>query len=569
MSITAEDIRRRIAESQQPRQITADDVRRRIAAAEQASQVGTQGMGAPSGDERTFAQRATAGAAAVAEPWARLVEGFSDLTGAPPETMGAVQRGREAIEQEAAGSEGRMAGNIVGDVATMMAPGSAAYRLTRAATAARPFVGRVAPITSESAALGSIEATKMPREGGTRLGQGAATAGANLLGGAGQALIRSVVTPRMYRRTPMVQEEMQALQGAGIEPNIPMSMGQPGRATEGAGPISKLARWMHRRPLAAIPPTQGIIQNQQERALGDWRQMILQKTVPKGVNRPVPPPDSLRPMEDSMEAIDNWYSAEYRQLLDPFQFNVTTPTAPVADALNKASAGIAGQSVKRKVDEKLGDLLAIRATNGQITGSDVSALKTSLRREAKLAQDGAEKQAYYDLIEAIDDGVETQLRQISPKIADDYERLRGPYRNFITVDDAVGRTQFGEFSPKDLESASQRKATSERINRRSAPLRREAQRAMAIYDVPKNTESNIFQLLALGGATYGGMQDPVTGTATAGAYLAAGLGMLPRGTRWMAGEMPYQQALSRLLRKPGIEELSRAARISGGQYLAE
>jgi hypothetical protein len=300
--------------------------------------------------------------------------------------------------------------------------------------------------------------------------------------------------------------------------------------------------------------------------------MMMQKAVPEGVQVPPTAPDSLRPIEDTMENIGDWYSAQYKEVLDPFQFDVMSPDAPLGKAISNVYENIAGKAPKREVSQKISDLISSKASGeGTISGGDVSALKTALRKEAKAAavRDGVVEGAYYDLINAVDEGVEAQLRTINPEIAKRYESLRGPYRKFITIDDAVGKSPLGEFTPEKLDQAGRSKATRERINLRKAPLRKEAQRAQAVYDVPSNTESNIFQLMALGGATYGGMQAPISGAATGGAWLASLGAMVPGGTRYMAGEFPKQQALSRLLRKPGMQELSRAARIGGGQYLAE
>jgi len=123
--------------------------------------------------------------------------------------------------------------------------------------------------------------------------------------------------------------------------------------------------------------------------------------------------------------------------------------------------------------------------------------------------------------------------------------------------------------PKGLFQAGQRKAKAEKSNLRKAPFRQESQRGMAVYDVPSNTESNVFQLLALGGATAGGATNPWTGALTGGAWGTSLAGLLPGGTRYMAGEFPHQQALGELLRMPAVQELSRAARIGGGQALAQ
>ena len=246
------------------------------------------------------------------------------------------------------------------------------------------------------------------------------------------------------------------------------------------------------------------------------------------------------------------------------------PDSPVGSRVNAAMQDIPGEGIQDAVTQKFGDLLQKYGRGGAVSGENISGLKTALRREAKLAQDGVAKAAYYDLLNAISEGVETQIKVTHPRLGERYAALKGPYRNFVTVDDAASRKKFGEFGPDDLFSAGQRKATADKISKRKAPYRAESQRAAEVYDIDPKKESNIFQLAALGGVTgltgVGGVMAPA---ATAAIWAPVLASMPRRGQKYMMGELPYQQALSELLRKEGLQELSRAARVGGGQYLAE
>lgn len=562
MSVTAEDIMQRM--SRATGGLTAAQIMERKAAADRALRVGTQSMGSPSGPERTFMERVQSGAAAVSEPWVRTLQGVEELMGADPETQADTAKALEFVQSQAKQSEGRTAGNVLGEVGMMALPAAKAYRGAQALTKGIPFLQRLAPITAESATVGGMEGLKTPEEGQTRLKQAMKAAAGNLVGGAVQGAVSRALRPQMFQRTPMAQREMAELREAGIKPDIPLALG-----SEAQGPTSNFVRWMQRQPLRAVPGFKKTLNRQVEQSLGDWREVMLRKALPEGADVPMPRTRTNEaPVDKTLEAIDDWYSQQYKEVLEPFRFDVVTPGSPVGSRINAALNDVPGEGVRDTIDQKLGDLLQKYGRAGAVSGENISALKTALRREAKLSQDGVAKQAYYDLLDAISEGVETQIKTTHPALGERYAALKGPYRNFITVDDAAGRVKFGEFTPDNLFSAGQRKATADKISRRKAPYREESQRAAEVYDIdPKERESNIFQLAALGGVTgFGGVAAPGLTAALWSPVLAS----MPRGgQKYLMGELPYQEALSKLLRKEGFQELSRAARIGGGQYLAE
>jgi len=241
---------------------------------------------------------------------------------------------------------------------------------------------------------------------------------------------------------------------------------------------------------------------------------------------------------------------------------------------------VPGVGSQKKVAKKIGELLQSEADlNGTLSGSGVSKLKKMLREEANVAARKRPTMAkgYRDALKALDAGVVTDLGAKNLEHAARYQALKEPYKHFVVLDDAIGSASKGEFQPKDLLRADKRHATKNRINLRDALYRREGQRAEDIYDLsPKTRDSNIFQIRALGNVAAGGgaglgasMLSPI-GALYTGAVTGTTAAALPRwGQKYLMNELPYQEALSKLLRKEGFQELSRAARIGGGQYLAE
>ena len=300
MSVTAEDIRRQMAQAQAPQGITANEIRRRMAA-DRAAQFGTQTGGAPDvSDERGWVDRLRSGAAAVTEPWVKTLQGVEELTGADPETQAQTAQALDLVQSEAAKTEGRTAGNVLGEAAQMMLPASAAYRGAQAVTKGVPFLQRVAPITAESATVGMVDALKRPEEGETRLGTALKSAAANLVGAGVQTGISRVARPQMFERTPLAQSEMQMLRESGIEPDIPLSYG-----TRAKGPVSNVVRWMQRQPLRATPGFKQALERQGEKAIGDWREVMLRKALPEGADVPMPRTRTGEaPVDETLDAMD-------------------------------------------------------------------------------------------------------------------------------------------------------------------------------------------------------------------------------------------------------------------------
>ena len=595
MSITAEQIRAQLAARRAAKKkLTAADIRSQLAA-RRAAQVGTESFGAPDpSDERTFLERLKQGGAAALESVLETGEGIQDLQEVPAplqpgmaRRQAALQSALGAVREQAApeGSPSRIAGNILGDVATMAVPASMGYRAGRALQGLpgvrSRFTRPLAPIAGETAAVAGTEALKVPEEGRTRAGVAAETAAYNLAGAGALRAAQKAINPRTFSYSPIAQEEVDELARAGIRQEIPISMA----GTETETIPGRIAKWMHRRPLASVPPTARPIREQQEQALENWQDYMVKQVVPE--NAKITPPSRRTgdnyPFQSTFKDIDDWYRKEYSEVLDPHKFD--TVDGPFFDDVSDAIAQIPGENARRAVSDKVDELVAdLMDSQGQLSGSNISRLKTSLRRAGnKLDIDPEIKEGYSMAVEGIDNSVTKQLAGIDPELAARYEALRAPYRRRVVLEDAVKLNEGGDFTPRSVLQASKSKATSERAKGRWArgesPLQREAQRAEQVYEFPTNTsDSNIFQAQALTGMLGVGAGTvapsmalgPVVGAPISAAMGApSAIGLSRAGARYLRGDTAMQRRLQRAADDPRMKELARLLRLTGTQYGTE
>ena len=579
MSATAEQIQAALALEGPP------ELSPQAKSIQAALRLGTQTGGSPSGDERTWGERFTQAGAAIAEPIMETVLGVQELRGDYPameQRRAATRRGLQRVREEAdeLPDSGRLAGRITGEVAQLAFPVARGAQIGRAIQRGLQRVrGRrmqaAVPLAGEATAVGTVESLKSPEATGqSRLESGLEGAAWQLAGGLPAAVAKKLALPGLFRRTDLAEDEARALREAGITPRIPISA----KGIEGTGPFSSIASWMHRRPLGSVPPTQDVIRAQQDLALSDWRDMIFTRSMPPNANIPLPGTrqGSLKPIRDTFKDIDKAFRNEYKEILDPYTFDVMGQGA-VGDAIETAISRVPGQVSQRQVLDKVSDLLQGYVDDaGRLTGPGVSKFKRSLRNAARLAEDGEVKRGFTEVIKAVDDAVEARIRTYNPAHADRYAEIRTPYANFTTIQEAAKGRELGDFMPKDLFKASERKLSQQKRSSARAsgegPLQWEGERAAQVYDFPgKSEESNIFQLGALLGGGAAALSPTLAG-GTIGAPLTAAmlaptaLGLSTRGTRYASNELGWQQALQRILEREGVQQTARAIRTAIGQW---
>ena len=462
-------------------------------------------------------------------------------------------------------------GSVAGNIALSAAPASGAYRLTRAATTARPFLNRVAPLTAESAAVGGVEAAKAPGEGESRLQRARQAALFNLGGGAAMAGLSRAVRPQMFRTKDLVAQEEAFLRGQGIEPELPLVL-----RAEGTGPTSNMLEYLHGEPMRSLPWLGPKLQQQTARALDDWREAILSTAVPQGARGQVPMPrnfeDAQAPIRETLGAIQRWYGRQYAEVLEPYAFNLQTPQ--FQQAIGQAVADIPSVSARKKVMKNvLKTFRDYQDQYGAVSGDNISGIKRALydRIRDKKAT-GDIKEGYFGVLRALDDAVTRRIAEVNPIHARRYSELAEPYRNLTVIEEAStrSRSELGEFQPKDLAAATVAKAKREaggpkRAARGAAPLQDEAERAVRLYDqAVRFREQRLFKFLAMGGSiagVAGGYAAP-----TAGIWAGLASTVPPGAQRYLMGTQPAQQWFGRLSRTRAAEEAARAARIGAGAY---
>lgn len=494
-----------------------------------------------------------------ATPFAEMVEGIAP---------GAVEP--ETLERmRAPGGLAKTVGRVGGEVASMAGPAATAYRAARLGTATRPFLQRVAPLTAESGAVGAVEATKAPTEDQGRLERAAKAALLNQGVGAGMGALSRTIAPRMFQQKELIPQEEAFLRSQGIEPRIPLVL-----RGEGTGPTSKTLGWLQGEPLRSMPLFGEALKRQTDEALTDWREAILRSTVPESARGSVRMPSQFAgeqaPIRKTLGSIQDWYSRQYGEVLDPYAFNLRSQEmwGPVREAI----VDIPVTGARKKVAKKIRELFEGRMDKyGAVTGSDISGIKRSIYDLIRKEKDGDRKRGYFAVLEALDQGVKDRLQSVNPQHAERYAQLAAPYRRLQVVQDAStrARAELGEFVPKDLASATVGKVKKEssvaRAARGAGPLQEEAERAVRLYgDALRFRDERLFKALALGGSAVG-----IAGGAavpTAGIWAGLGSTVPMASQRYLMGQYPLQQQMRQGLAEPAVEEAVRALRLGAGAY---
>jgi len=460
-------------------------------------------------------------------------------------------------------------GRVIGETAQVALPAARAYQ---AARVGGPLVRATAPITAESGVVGGYAALKPPEPGETRLGRAGTAAALNLGLGSAMNVAGRTVLPRGYPKSQAALREEEMLRSVGVEPRLPMTL-----AAEPGGPVGRSLMWAQRYPLMSLPGTSAVLRKQISRSLDDWREGMFLRAVPERARGEIRLPrqftDVENPAQQTFRSIGDWYSREYKRLLDPYDFRVMVPQPGgkniPTQLIQDAVATIPTKNARQTVEKELRQILKGQTNNlGVMSGEAVSAVKTAIRNRriaSKKKPDIAD--GWRRASEAFDDEVERQLKMQDMPAAIDYASLRAPYRNLVTLEDAAARTKgkFGEFTVDDLYAASiaksKREAGPRPVARGQAALQTEAQRAARdVYtiDPTKRQEGSVFQVAALGGLTgIGGMASPVT----TGAIWAGMLGTLPYPVqRYLMQGYPTQQSLRRLQQSPVLQRALSAGR---------
>ena len=499
----------------------------------------------------------------LATPAAELVEGARPGT-VDPATL---------ERMRAPGGLAKTVGRIGGEVATAAGPAGAAFRAARLGARGLPILRSAMPLGAESATVAALEGAKAPGEGQTRLGRATEAGLWNVAGGAAMGAAARAYRPGMFRAKEMVDQEEAFLRSMGVEPRLPLIL-----RGEGTGATSRAVQWLHGEPLRALPLMGPALKRQTDEAVSDWREAILKTAVPESARDAMPMPAQFTgqqaPVRNTIGAIQDWYKQQYREVLDPYAFNLQS--AEIRAPIQQAIAGVPDTAARKKVAQSVDKIFRNRWDKyGAVTGEGISNIKGAIYEEiARKKTKGDAKRGYFAVLRALDEAVKRRIGEVNPRHAQRYGELAGPYRNLQVIEEASIRSGSprGEFIPRDLKNATVAKVKREGgrrgLARGEGPLFSEAERAFELYDPAMRFKNeNLYKALALGGS--------VGGIATAGTVPTAGLwgaigGTVPMGTqRMMMGQLPTQQRIRRAMERPVAEEAARAARLAGTYYMTE
>lgn len=110
------------------------------------------------------------------------------------------------------------------------------------------------------------------------------------------------------------------------------------------------------------------------------------------------------------------------------------------------------------VEDTLRDLVTgISMNQGQLSGDAYKSLRSRLGETMRSTANAELKIALRDIQHALDDAMERSIAQLNPSDAGAWSQVRGDYRNFLAIENAMGRagenTAMGLLSPANLRSA--------------------------------------------------------------------------------------------------------------------
>ena len=193
------------------------------------------------------------------------------------------------------------------------------------------------------------------------------------------------------------------------------------------------------------------------------------------------------------------------------------------------------------IEDTLRDLVTGLSMNqGQLSGEAYKALRSRIGETARSTVNSDLKIALQDIQHALDDAMERSIAANNPADAGAWSQVRNDYRNFLIIEDAMGRagenTAMGLLSPANLRSAAANKGKRAYVQGQGdfADLARAGVSTMSPLPqsgtAPRQFVRNAgMSLPTLMGAAFGGQSGDVLGAAVgagAGAMVPGALGKL-------------------------------------------
>ena len=458
----------------------------------------------------------------VAKPFVQLGLGVKDLISRlSPEDREALTR----LQQTHGVAAG--AGQVVGNIAALAAPGAGAARLARAASLLPRALARFAPAVLDAGANASVEALKAPEAGGSRLQNAATGAVGSAVGSAAAPVLRAAVLGLRPGSTQAAQF---------LEAGVPLTPGML------KGGVTKTLE----EKLSNVPFIGAGIRAREADARAAWNRNLLNDVVPEGEVTAA----GHEGFKQAKGAFRSAYDTLWAHDIPADTNAITQGWARIAGDMPQGAqaADVAGRLAKLH-----NDYVSIPTESGSLPGSAISKLDDELRTLASKAGRRGDSDAAAAFSKA-----RGQMRAALPEpVSQELARIDGLYRQYAVARRAgsyVGSAdQGGTFTPRQLLQAavaSDKTAGKDAVARGVATLQPEATEAAGVLGSGKsvNWMDRMVGASALGGAVYANPKVLPVVLAGRAAYTRPGVA-------WLTGQTGWQRAI-----KPSAQELLKALR---------
>lgn len=465
------------------------------------------------------------------------------------------------LEKEHAGDTDSgmgLAGSIAADVAStaplgFIGKGMEGLSLARNVprVLSRTLASRPIQAGVEGALAGGMLADPGERKEGATLGSIIGVGGERVGAGIGRAV------GGLVKRSPDAKALEQIADLHGAEVKMPLSI-----AADDKGVISPLIKFIYDKVLPNLPGAEGALAKQGQRASAQFREIAMKEAAPGGMGSTQPgyaaglplttgkQPGAGSNVRATMQDIQKAFENEYADTIKSYVFNKPN-SADLATRLQQKFPNIDSASLQGVVREF--DTLVNRySNNGVLDGDNLLRVKNRLAHLGREAGEDRVGQSFYQAQELLDDVVRAELRQgNNPQNLIDlqrYEDLAEPYRKFLRVQKAAGRSKSpsGDFTPTELKGAARTMSGDAALARGNAPMQELAEIGQRTVGQPMHQPSFLERGLTMGALGGAGV---FSGPMGVGALLAGGRAAAsPAVQDVLMGTNKAQQALTKALR---------------------
>jgi len=355
----------------------------------------------------------------------------------------------DKLTRESEGSTPAKVGEVAGDVAQYAIPGTAAYKMTKG-------MAGMLPLAIEAATMGTVGATRMPREDKTRTEEGLTDVAATLTG---QMLMKTLSKiGQGVRQTPEAKEL--------IDKGVRLT---PGQAAE--GPLPKAVEYA----MSIMPFASRGVDKAKQQAVEDWSLVALKEAAPKGMADKITK-TGVEGNKQLKELYDDAYSSAWAMAGKPTQESLKD----VFVTADRGMRDLTGESAN--VLKRLRDNVSKYLENP--TAKGLKDLDNKFRKAESTARGGATPspilgETVESMRAALRGGVSKEAQQA-------LREVDSTYGNYLAVrKGATGAKALGEgavVAPKDLMRGSKGVGGETRAFTGAAPMQDFAEQGIKVLE---------------------------------------------------------------------------------------